>query len=131
MFNLNLNLNLKFISISVSYGSQFKFYFILVFNFKLTSKATFFYHFKYLIWSMWPISANTNLVHNLFISFFEGNQPFKFFYTLHTTHEPLKPVTTISKPSTLLHWEFVWYERKSHNIYGEVQVLHPFASMLE
>ena len=29
---------------------------------------------------MWPISANTNLVHNLFIGFFEGSQPFKFFY---------------------------------------------------
>ena len=62
MFYLNLKLNLKFISNSVSYRNQFKFHFILVFNFKLTSKAIlFFCHFKNLIWSKWPMSAVNHL----------------------------------------------------------------------
>ena len=76
MFYLNLKLNLKFISNSVSYRNQFKFHFILVFNFKLTSKAIlFFLSFQKL--------DLKQVAH-------ECSQPLKFFYTQlcvqHMTH---------------------------------------------
>ena len=129
MFNLNSNLNLKFISISVSYGSQFKFYFILVFNFKLTSKAVFF-----IILNIWfeacgpsvptPTSCTT--------SFFEGSQPFKFFYTQLCVQQMDHWNQLQLFQSLLLSFIENFYEMKGSLItYGEVQVLHPFASMLE
>lgn len=40
-----------------------------------------FYHFKILIWSMWSISVNMDLVHSLFIIFYECSQPNRFFCT--------------------------------------------------
>lgn len=86
MFNLNFKINLKlefkFIPSSISFKNQFKFYFISVFYFKLTSKALL---FCFLFWtfnlSMWPITANTSLVHGLFLDFYECSQPLEVLFT--------------------------------------------------
>ena len=86
MFNLNFKIylkpNFKFISTSISFENQFKFYFIPFFYFKFPSKGFLFYFLFYKInLNSWPISTNMNLVHGLFLDFYERSYPLKSLYT--------------------------------------------------
>ena len=71
-FKISLKVHFTFISNSVSFENQVKFHFISVFYSKLNSKAfPFYFLFLKFNLSMWPISAITNLVHGLFMGFYD------------------------------------------------------------